>query len=277
MHTRGRADRHSKKVATIKIKNSNTMVANTVKNHDHHKTNRNIHNSNKVNIPKINNIKTIRMKVMSRRIKLIIEFMITKSNKKKKRTQTSLQKRVSMRSLKRLHKKLTSSNNSMMLLLHNNTSTNHLQNNLRKKAHMKKRTRKSLTKISTNLTYQTIDIQMITLPPLQSSFPQALTRVCTMKRYKDLCMHIQMNNQSQTRIWAAKKATNSNLKAITNLNNIHKKSNTQMTIKTSKFMTIIIKLLKIINVKIIQMMMNNILINKERLLIESWHNKAQIF
>lgn len=86
MHTRGKADRHSKKAATMKIKNSNTMVVNAAKNHNHHKTNSNIHISNKVNIPKINNIKTIRMKVISRNNKVIVEFMITQSNKKEEET-----------------------------------------------------------------------------------------------------------------------------------------------------------------------------------------------
>jgi len=126
-------------------------------------------------------------------------------------------------------------------------------------------------------TYQTTDIQTKILPPHQSLFLQALTPACIMKRYKDPYMHTRTNNQSQIRIWAAKKATNSNLKATTNLKNIHKKSKTQMTIKTSKFMTTIIKLLKIINIRIIQMMMNSILMRKGRLLIESWHNKAQRF
>jgi len=69
------------------------MVVNAAKNHNHHKTNSNIHISNKVNIPKINNIKTIRMKVISRNNKVIVEFMITQSNKKEEETWMSLQKK----------------------------------------------------------------------------------------------------------------------------------------------------------------------------------------
>lgn len=129
----------------------------------------------------------------------------------------------------------------------------------------------------TSSTYQTIDIQMKILASHQSLSRQALTPACTMKRYKDPYMHILTNNLSQMKIWAAKKVTNSNLKATIHLNSIRKKSNTPMTTKTSKFMTIIIKPLKIINIRVIQMMTNIIPINKERSLIESWLNKAQRF
>lgn len=129
----------------------------------------------------------------------------------------------------------------------------------------------------TSSTSQIINIQTITSLPHQSSYQQALTLACTMKRQKDPYMHTQTNNPSQMKTWAAKKVTNNNLKVTTNLSNIRKRSNTPMIMnKISTFVTTkTIKQQKIIhNSNITQMMMNNILIKRGRLLIESWHKKA---
>ena len=186
-HIRDKSVRQSKKAATMKIKNSNIMVANKANRHNHgHKANNNTHiNSHKVNTQRINNIKTVtRMKAISKETKMIVGFIIITLTNKEKRTWTSLRRRVLMKSLKKLHKKLTSSNNSMMLLLHNknNILTNHYQSNLHKKAHTRNKTWKSLTMRLTSSTSQIINIQTITSLPHQSSSQQALTLACTMKR-----------------------------------------------------------------------------------------------